>query len=177
MYLRWSITQNREQNIIKKIILKPALVSQLVRNLEHLFLSFLNFGSFHRVFPEKDNDRRPSVKFFPLQNAFLRQNYFYAQKLFDIKTFLRRKSSFGVRMLSWPVYFIKILSKNAGIIDIFYFFPIVIFIQSRPINRYTINRYEILNRYDFLVIFYGFPKIRDFEKMILNRSGFLNNFL
>ena len=122
MYLRWSITQNREQNIIKKIILKPALVSQLVRNLEHLFLSFLNFGSFHRVFPEKDNDRRPSVKFFPLQNAFLRQNYFYAQKLFDIKTFLRRKSSFGVRMLSWPVYFIKILSKNAGIIDIFYFF-------------------------------------------------------
>jgi len=26
-------------------------------------------------------------------------------------------------------------------------------IQSRPIHRYTINRYEILNRYAFLVIF------------------------
>ena len=31
-------------------------------------------------------------------------------------------------------------------------------IDSIPINRYTINRYEILNRYTFLVIFDDFPK-------------------
>jgi len=46
-------------------------------------------------------------------------------------------------------------------------------IQSRPINRYTINRYEILNRYAFLVIFYDFlKKITYFEEIILNRYGF-----
>ena len=31
-------------------------------------------------------------------------------------------------------------------------------IQSRRINRYRVNRYKILNRYAFLVIFGYFPK-------------------
>ena len=45
-------------------------------------------------------------------------------------------------------------------------------LPSRPINRYTINRYEILNIYAFLVIF------DDFQKKITYKSlRFLDIFL